>query len=177
MKLIVIISLVIGLTAAVVVPSVAGGHVYKVKSGYSGKAFWIVYSHQPSEEDLLDSVIYREPLIQNSYETTKAWRKAQAEHTRLFIKTDANISIVVMPYDALRDPDTVLADGTRVKGVWLTEPSTRTKIPVALVAAGYVFGSFLAFGVGSFCTLALTRWIWYFLLRRINELSSAVRGK
>lgn len=177
MKLLVIISLVIALVAAIVAPFVAEVHVYKVKSGYSGKEFWLTYSRLPSEEDLLDSVIYREPLIQDSYETTRAWRKAQTEHTRLCIKKDADISIVVMPYDASRDPDTVFAEGGRVKGVWLTEPSTRTKLPVALVGTGYIVGSFLAFGVGIFCALASIRWVWYFLLRRITELSSAVRTK
>jgi len=38
----------------------------------------------------------------------------------------------------------------------------------ALAAAGFV---------GAFCGLAILSWVWRFLLRRIGELSSVIRGK
>jgi hypothetical protein len=192
MKLIVAASLLIGVVAAIVAPFIADLHLYRVTSGYSGQDFWLSYSREPSEEQLLDSIIYRERLIESPYSTVREWRKAQAEGNRLFIKKDAAVSILVMPYDESHDPDPLFpVSDTKgpglfddlvpkakagVRGVWLTEPSTRTKYWPPLIGAAYSAGSFVVFGVGTLAALALIRWVWYFLLRRVAEFSSAVRG-
>ena len=175
MKIITILSLAVGLLSGIIAPFVGDLHVYRVTSGYSGREFWLSFPSEPTEDAILDAVIYREPLISGKVETTQGWRSAQKDGTRLCIKRDAAVSIVVSPYDATKDPDTVFADGGRVKGVWLTEPATRTRLPVVLVGFAYCVGAFLALTVATFCTLAFIRWLWYFLLRRISELSGAVR--
>ena len=175
MKAIVIVSLVVGLLSGIVAPFVGELHVYRVTSGYSGKHCWLTFSSAPTEEALLDAVIYRELLIPDRYETTQAWRRAQKDGTRLCIKRDADSSIVIAPYDETKDPDTVFAAGGRVKGVWLTQPATRTRFPVGLVGLAYCIGAILVLSVATLCALVVVRWLWYFLLRRISELSGAVR--
>jgi hypothetical protein len=175
MKAIVIVSMVIGLFSGIFAPFVGELHVYRVTSGYSGQHYWLTFSSAPTEEALLDAVIYREPLIPDRYETKQAWRRAQKDGTRLYIKRDADSSIVIAPYDETKDPDTVFANGGRVKGVWLTQPATRTRFPVALVGLAYCIGAFLVLSVAALCAFVVVRWLWYFLLRRISELSRAVR--
>ena len=198
MKTIITVSLAIGLLCGVIAPFVGELHVYRVTSGYSGKQFWISFSNTPTEDAILDAVIFHEPLITDKYETTQAWRKAQKDGTRLYIKLDSANSIVVAPYDAAKDPDVVFLDDTkddplridppgsrqkltktgggRIKGIWLTEPAKRTKLPVALVGFAYCIGTFITLAVASLCTLALVRWLWYFLLRRVSELSGAMKN-
>jgi hypothetical protein len=173
-KAILIVSLGIGSSLGIVAPCVGNLHVYRVASGYSGEHFWLAFPSEPTEQAILDAVIYREPLITDRFGATQAWRAAQKDGTRLCIKRDAATSIVIAPYDATKDPDTVFTDGRRVKGIWLTEPATRTRMPAALVGMTYSVTTFLAFFIGTFSAVTLVRWIWYFLLRRISELTGAV---
>ena len=177
MKTIARISLVVGVLAAMVAPIIGHLHVYRVTSGYSGNQFWLTFPEQPAEADLLDAVIYRDPLINEPRVTKQSWRSAQSENTRLFIKKDLNTSILVMPYESDKDPDVVFPDGDKMRGIWLTEPSTRTEYPVFAVALAYALGSFLILTVTTFFALLLLRCVWYFILRRISELSQAFRGK
>src|SRR5437660_1116259 len=107
MKTIIIVSLAIGLFSGIVAPFIADLHVYRVMSGYSGSHFWLTFSSAPTEKAFLDAIIYREPLITDKSGTTQAWRKAQNDGMRLCIKRDDTSSIVIAPYDATKDPDTV----------------------------------------------------------------------
>lgn len=176
-RALVIVSLIVGAIAGIVTPFVADLHIYRVTSGYSGQQFWLSFPHPPSEETLLDAVIYREFLIREPFETTRAWRRAQKENTRLFIKKDSNTSVLVMPYENGEDPNLSFADGGRSRGVWLTEPSTRSELPVFLAGLAYVVGAFLAATTLTFVAVVSMRWAWYFLLRRISELVQVIKGK
>lgn len=167
--------LAFGLVAGSIAPFIGNLHVYRITSGYSGEQFWRAFPSEPSEDAILDAVIYSEPLITDKYEETQAWRKAQKDGTRLFIKRDDTSSICIAPYDASQEPDPAFADGSRVKGSWLTEPATRIKLPVVLTGFTYFIGAFTIFSIVAFCSLAFIRLTWYFLLRRISELSEAVR--
>lgn len=171
------VSLVVGVLAGAVAPIIADLHVYRVTSGYSGKSFWLTFPARPAEKDILDAVIYREPLIKEPRETQQFWRTAQREKNWLRIKKDSDTSIVVMPYESDKDPDDVYADGWKVRGIWLTEPSTRTEYPVFAVVLAYALGSFVILTAATFVALLLLRFVWYFILRRVSEFSQALRGK
>ncbi len=177
MKRIVILSLIVGIITAIIAPFLADLYIYKVHSNYSGDDFIITLSSDPTEEEILDALIYREPLIDDKYETTKAWRKARDEKTRLYVKKDSHISILVMPYDASVDPDIVFDDGGRIKGLWLTQPNNRKKYSVYWVGVGYAVGGLLSSFVAALIALSIIRLIWYFLLERLMEISKAVKSK
>lgn len=164
--------LLFGLLAGVAVAFVGKPYVYWATSGYSQESFLFVFSSEPSEEMFLDAVIYKEPLIQDKFKTTQQWRHAQSEESRLKIKLDNHRSVVISPYSTDQDPDTVFADGGRVKGIWLTEPSTRIHFPMVLVRSSY----FLCGLVGSVAAVLFLQWLWYFVLVRLRELSQAIRG-
>ncbi|MBK8209454.1 MAG: hypothetical protein IPK78_05255 [Rhodospirillales bacterium] len=131
-----------------------------------------MFDTAPSEEMLLDAVIYKEPLIKQKIQTAEQWRKAQSEGSRLFIKLDDNRSIIVSPYSAEQKADIVFPDGGRIKGIWLTEPQMRIHFPVLFVRLLYFIGGF----VSSVLTVLLFVWLWYFALARLRELSQAIRG-
>ncbi|MDT8375340.1 MAG: hypothetical protein RQ867_01245 [Mariprofundaceae bacterium] len=177
MKRIIILSLIIGILTAILAPFIADLYIYKVHSNYSGDDFIITFSNDPTEEEIIDAVIYREPLIDDKYETTKAWKKARDEKTRLFIKKDSHISILVMPYDASVDPDLVFDDGDRIKGLWLTEPNNRKKYSSFWVGVGYILGGLLSGFVAALIALSIIRLTWHFLLERLMEISNAVNSK
>ena len=164
--------LLIGLIAGGAVAYLERPHVYWATSGYSQRSFLLAFDSEPSEDTLLDAMIYKEPLIQDKQETTAEWRKAHTEGNRLGIKLDKNRSVVVSPYSSDREADTVFPDGGRIKGVWLTEPQTRIHFPVFLVRASYFLGAFL----GAVLAVVLFQWLWYFALARLRELSQAIRG-
>ncbi len=147
-------------------------YVYRVTSGYSQRSFIVTFGAQPSEEALLDAIIYREPLIQQKSDTTQAWRRAEAEGQRLRIKIDSERSVLISPYSANDSADMIFPEGGKIAGVWLTQPQTRTHFPVALVRASYFLAAFICAAVA----LLLVCWLWYFLLARVRELSLAVRG-
>jgi hypothetical protein len=176
MKVIVLFGIALGVTAGVVAPFVADLHVYRATSAYSGAQFWLTFPKQPNEEELLDAIIYHEPLIPNAYATTQDWRAAQREHHRLFIKKDADTSILVMPYESNKDPSP-FSGGTTVKGFWFTEPATRTEYPSEGVALAYALGGFLVGTAIAVSVLAFLRWSWYFSLKRISELAEAIKRK
>ncbi|MCD4699991.1 MAG: hypothetical protein K8R91_05410 [Phycisphaerae bacterium] len=106
----IVLGLMIGAIAAFITLFIADLHVYRVTSGYSGQQYWLTFSHQPTEDEFLDAIIYRDPLISKRYETAQAWRKARSENHRLYIKKDANTSILVMPFDREKDPDIVFPE-------------------------------------------------------------------
>src|SRR3990172_7201148 len=81
-------------------------YVYWATSGYSQRSFLIAFESDPSEEMLLDTVIYKEPLIQEKEKATEQWRKAKTEGSRLNIKVDNNLSVVISPYSSDREVDT-----------------------------------------------------------------------
>jgi hypothetical protein len=82
-----------------------------------------------------------------------------------------------MPYESDKDPDVVFSNGGKVRGIWLTEPSTRTEYPISAVALADALGSFLLSTVVTFFALVFLRCAWYFVVRRVSELSQAFRGK
>jgi hypothetical protein len=147
-------------------------YVYRATSGYSHQSFWLAFSEDPEEETFLDAIIARDPLIKDKATASQNWRGSQAEHQRLLIKVDQTHSILLRPYSSTEDPDIVFPEGGRVTGVWLTEPKTRTHIPLIVVRVVYFTAGFIAAAVATL----LICWIWYFLLARIRELSHAVRG-
>jgi hypothetical protein len=159
----IVLGIVIGALTAIIILLVADLHVYRVTSGYSGQQYWLAFSQEPTEDEFLDAIIYRDPLISEPYQTTQDWRKLRQENHRLCLKKDNYTSIVVMPFELEKDPDTVLQDGTVIKGVWLTEPNKRTEFPVAGVGLGIVLGSFLVATIATICALTLLRWLWHFL--------------
>ena len=164
--------LLIGLIAGAAAAYLGKPYVYWATSGYSQGSFLLTFESSPSEEMFLDAVISKEPLIQDKYETTLQWRKTQSEGSRLNIKLDNSRSVVISPYSADREADTVFPDGGRIKGVWFTEPQTRIHFPVLLVRAAYFFGAFLC----SVLVVLFFQWLWYFALARLRELSQAIRG-
>ena len=121
---------------------------------------------------LLDAVIYKEPLIQHKLETAKEWKKAQSEGRRLYIKMDDNSSIVISPYSTEKEADMVFPDGGRIKGIWLTEPQMRIHFSVIFVRLLYFIGAFIS----AVLAVLLLKWLWYFVLARLRELSQAIRG-
>ena len=163
-------------------------NIYTIKSGYSGIFFTVSFKSEPTEEEFLDSIIYRESLIRNPHLVAQNWRTARDEHTKLYLKKDSHFLIVVMPYDASLNIDAVFAadssprtstgfnpdDFDPAKGVWLTEPATRTHYPLAVVELVYFVISFASVAVGFFCAVFIVSWLWYFLLRRLSEISSAL---
>lgn len=162
----------VGLVGGVVAAIYGDAYVYRVTSGYSQRSFILTFRSQPSEGALLDAVIYREPLIQQKSDTTRAWRRAETEGQRLRIKLDDARSVLVSPYVADSSPDMTFPEGGKIIGIWLTQPSTRIHFPVALVRVSY----FLAGFVSAVVALLFLCWLWYFLLARLRELSLAVRG-
>ena len=164
--------LAIGLIAGAVAAYLGKPYVYWATSGYSQSAFLLMFKNNPSEDMFLDAVIYKEPLIKDKYETTQQWRKAQREESRLNIKLDSNRSVVIGPYSSDRESDIVFPDGRRIKGIWLTEPKTRTQFPVLIVRALY----FIVASIGAIFAMLLFQWLWYFFLARLRELSKAIRG-
>ncbi|TLS74953.1 hypothetical protein FE236_10600 [Mariprofundus erugo] len=163
-----IVGLFLGAGAAYLGPP----YVYWATSGYSQSSFLLTFGSAPQEERLLDAIIYKEPMIQDKYETTQQWRKAQREGNRLNIKLDNNSSVVIAPYSPDREADTVFPNGGRIKGVWLTEPQTRIHFPVFIVRVLYFIVAFF----GAVLAVHLFRWLWYFSLARLRELSQAIRG-
>jgi hypothetical protein len=164
--------LLIGLIAGAAAAYLGTPYMYWATSGYSQSSFLLTFESNPSEEMLLDAIIYKEPLIQEKYEATQQWRKAQSEGSRLNIKLDNNRKVVISPYSSDREADTVFPDGLRIKGIWLTEPQTRVHFPVLLVRASYFLGAFF----GGVLAVLLFQWLWYFALARLRELSQAIRG-
>ena len=163
-----ILALVAGTGAAIF----GDPYVYWVTSGYSQASFLMTFPSEPSEEMFLDALIYKGPLIQEKLKTTQHWKQVQSEGSRLRIKIDNNNSLVISPYSVDRDPDAVFPSGQRIKGIWLTEPSTRLHLPVGLISALW----FLSVFVISVLVVLLLQWFWYFLLARLHELSKAIRG-
>jgi len=149
-------------------------HIYWVTSGYSQKSFLLFFDAEPSEEDLTDAVIDREPLFADKDGTKNALRKAQVEGNRLFVKLDGDRALSVTPFSPDLDPAPVCegSDG-HIKGAWLTEPSTRTRVPPFLARTSYFL--FSVFGI--IARLLLVRWSWYFMLARVKEFSRAIEGK
>ena len=136
-------AIVIALIAGFIASLVCEPHVYRVTSGYSHRSFFVTLPLEPSEEQLLDAVIYRDPLIHDKAGLTQDWRRAEAEGNRLRIKVDDNSSILVSPYAPDIDPDLVFPTGGKVTGIWLTQPSTRTRFPPALVRITYFTVAFM----------------------------------
>jgi hypothetical protein len=132
----------------------------------------MTFPSEPSEEMLVDALIYKEPLIQEKLKTIQQWKQIQSEGSRLMIKIDNNNSVIINPYSVDRDPDTIFPNGHRIKGIWFTEPSTRIHIPVVLVSVLWFLCSF----VSSVLAVLLLQWFWYFVLARLHELSKAIRG-
>lgn len=164
--------LLVALIAGAAADFLGKPYVYWATSGYSQSSFLLTFDRSPSEEMLLDAVIYKEPLIQEKYEATQQWRKVQSEGSRLYIKLDNNRSVVISPYSSDREADVVFPTGGRVMGIWLTEPRTRLHFPALLVRASYFLGAFF----GTVLVALLFQWLWYFSLARLRELSQAIRG-
>jgi hypothetical protein len=200
-------SIILPFLCAGVIGGIAGAIICKpfvfwAKSACSGKSFLIALADEPSEAEILDAVIQREPLIMDKSEAVYQWRRADADGVLLAIKTGGDRSVIVSPYKELDEYDAValrcvvfvkrgliddavlppsgdmpareyaLQDGGRIKGVWLTEPGTRIQFPSILVRSAYSL-------VGVACGLAallVTRWLWHFFLARTREFSGAVRG-
>ncbi len=137
-------AIVVGLLVGIIASLICEPHVYRVTSGYSHRSFFVTLPIEPSEEQLLDAVIYGEPLIQDKAGLTQEWRRAEAEGNRLRIKVDSSSFILISPYAPDSDPDLVFPTGRRVTGIWLTQPSTRTRFPPALVRIAYFIVAFTA---------------------------------
>jgi len=165
--------LVIGLIAGIVTSFIGPSYVYWATSGYSQKSFLLVFKDEPKEEELLDAIIYKEPLIQDKYKTTQQWRKAKLDGSRLYIKVDNNNSVVVAPYLTDQESDIVFSSGERMNGIWLTQPQTRIYFPVIAVNMMYFVFAFLFTMIAAQMLL----WVWCFFLARLRELSRAIRGE
>ena len=145
-------------------------HAYRVRSGYSGHHFWLAFRTYPTEKQLYDAVLSREPSLSLGNDRLDEVQAAQRGFVLGFPAGD----LVMAPYEAGQSPDTVFPDG-RVKGVWLTEPSSRTEFSPARVRAAYFVCVLVVAFVATSLVLFLLRWGWYFFLGRITEVSSAVR--
>jgi hypothetical protein len=151
-------------------------HVFKVEGVYSGESFGVTFFHEPTEEDFLDSVIDREPLIRDAAFAKREWRDAQKAQFNLNFKFDENHSVRVMPYEwgwgktpyTTRDVDIRRGKGEwftepskepaidfngsniPVKEHWLTEPSTRNEFSPVATLAIYFASTFLIVFLAAF---------------------------
>ncbi len=167
------VSAVVALLAAFAAAALWSSHGYRVRSGYSGHYFWLAFHTYPTEKQLFDAVLTREPSVSLGNDRLDEVQAAR----RGFVPGFPAGDLVIAPYDAGKSPDMVFFDGSRVKGVWLTEPSTRIEFAPALVRAVHFFGALLGAFLGTCLVLFLLHWVWYFFLGRISEVSSAVRRR
>ena len=168
---VIVASAAVALTAAFGAAALWPVHAYRVRSGYSGHHFWLLFRTYPTEKQIFDAVVAREPSLSLGNDRLDEVQVARRGFVHGFPAGD----LVLAPYDAGKSPDVVFADGNRIKGVWLTEPSTRLEFPPVLVRIAYFVGVLPSVFVCTSLILLLVRWFWYFFLARIRELSSAVR--
>lgn len=144
--------LALAVVATAGIAAIAPSFAFHVRSAYSGQEFWLTFAHEPTEEELLDAVIDKEPLFKDAGNPKQQWRAAQGAGGHFDIRIDGNHSLRVMPYRPGESPDVFLPSGYRVKGRWLTEPETRielapfvtkTLLPILVFALG-VATAFLA---------------------------------
>lgn len=166
------ISATVGLISAIVIAVFAPRHVYHVISGYSGQRLWLAFHSHATEKQLFEAVLAREPSLSMGSGRPDEVQSARAE----FVSGYPHGDLAMFPFEPGKSPDVNFTDGGRVKGVWLTEPATRTEIPVAATFLVYVVTAAVMVSVFTWCLLYMVRWAWYFLLRRVSEFSSAMRG-
>lgn len=152
-------SVILGTIAGIAAPFTFDLYVFHASSAYSGRDFILRFSSPPTEEDFLDAVIRSEPLIEDPEEEIRQWRKAISDGMALKIKIDDRKCLALKPFDPCDSPDTVFADGTRIPGVWLTQPSTGKQVPVSLLVLGYLGVSFILVALLSFIILGIISFI------------------
>jgi hypothetical protein len=167
------LSAVMALIAALLAPFFAPLFVVKAQSGYSGHPFWLRFYSAPTEKEIFDAVCSREPALAFGPNEQADLQKVKETFKAGFPHGD----ICLAPYSPNDSPDVLFQDGTRIKGVWITEPSTRVEydrwvgILISSITIGIV--AFLAMFAG----LKILRWTWYFVLDRLSELSRALRPR
>jgi hypothetical protein len=169
-KAVITISAAVALVAAIGAAAFWPSHAYRARSGYSGHHFWIAFRTYPTEKQLYDAVVGREPSLSLGNDRLDEVQAAR----RGFVPEFPAGDLVMAPYEPGQSPDTVFPDG-RVKGVWLTEPSARTEFPPAVVRAAYFICVLAVVFIATLLILSLLRWGRYFFLGRVTEVSSAVR--
>ena len=148
-------SVILGMTAGIAAIFIFDLYVFHATSAYSGRDFIVRFSSPPTEEEFLDAVIRNESLIEDPEITIRQWREATADGMVLKIKIDDTKNLALKPFDPSSSPDTVFEDGTRIPGVWLTEPSTRKQVPIPLLVLQYMGVSFVLVAFLSFIILAI----------------------
>lgn len=162
-------ALCIGAVLGVAGATMCKPHVVFARSAYSGESFLLAFAHEPSESELLDAVIQRDSLIEGKIEAKRQRWQARSDGQRL---KGADYSLLCEPFSADQDPDLVFEDGSRFKGVWLTEPSTRVHFQPLIIRCVFLAGGLL-FGLA---ISLVARWLWYFSLARVCEVSAAIRS-
>lgn len=166
-------SVILGTIAGIAAPFTFDLYVFHALSAYSGRDFILRFSSPPTEENFLDAVIRKESLIEEPEKTIRQWREVRANGYGLKIKIDDRKSLALKPFDPCDSADTVLEDGTRIPGVWLTQPSTRKQVPISLLVLRYMGVSFMLVAIMSFIILAFIGFIFPLLgvvLNRSKEL-------
>lgn len=161
-------SVILGVIAGIVAPFTFDLYVFRASSAYSGRNFILRFSSPPTEEDFLDAVIRKESLIEDPESVISEWREARSDGMGLKIKIDDNKCLALKPFDPCDSPDTVFADGKRIIGVWLTQPSNRKQVSVSLLVLGYIGASFVLVTLVSFIVLFMIGLIYRVLNVAIN---------
>lgn len=181
-------SLVLGTAAGIGGAYLVEPYSVWARSSYSGQRHLMFFDAQPSEAEIVASVIYEDPGYY-----PKGWPDVlSGGKDRLYIKLDDSTSVLVAPYSPADDPNPrldvveqqakvdrdypgsvpVYPEPSSGRGVWLTEPATRTEFPPLIVRTV----SFVLCFASAVLAVLAARLLWYFLLARTRELSRAVRG-
>ncbi|MHC4212891.1 MAG: hypothetical protein ACYSWP_05885 [Planctomycetota bacterium] len=169
-------SVILGTIAGIAAPFTFDLYVFHASSAYSGRDFILRFSSPPKEENFLDAVIRKESLIEDPEKTIRQWREVRANGDALKIKIDDRKCLALKPFDPCESADTVFEDGTRIPGVWLTQPSTRKQVPISLLVLKYTGTSFILVTIISFIILAFIGFICQLLGVVLNR-SKEVCGK
>ena len=156
-----IVALIIAIVAAIAVHP----YVYWAKSGYSEKSYLLIFDSEPSETALIDAIILKDaiPGITKHLPTCDTFMAIERHSTKMALRFCAHSGNL--------DPSVTLADGDKIDGVWLTEPATRIHPPLLFIQ----LSAFLTAFLGAMLMTTLARWVWYFLLARLTEVSNAIR--
>jgi len=163
-------ALCLGLVISILIAIKDPDYWVRTTSAYSGKTVWHHFVCPPTEAEL-----FRATYL-DDFGQARLDELDRTGNGRLFVKT-RNGPIALWPRGGDDDsPDTVFADGTKLPGRWLSEPSTRFAVNPLCGQVLYGIGIFLIAFPAAFCAFALLRRGWVFLLNRISELARAVRA-
>src|SRR5690349_453924 len=102
-KTVIAISAALALVAALGAAAFWPAHAYRVRSRYSGHPFWLAFRTYPTEKQLYEAVLRREPSLSLGNDRLDEVQAAQ----RSFVPGFPAGDLVMAPYEAGHSPDTI----------------------------------------------------------------------